>query len=130
MKIIRKVKPRFTDRRGAIIWLLDDGKTKIKSVLLITSKKGSVRSNHYHKKDTHWLYVVSGKMEYYEKPVKGGKIKKAILDVGDMVYTPSMMIHATKFLKDTVLFTLSTRSRNQEDYEKDTVRIKLITDNL
>ena len=130
MKIIRKVKPRFTDRRGAIIWLLDDGKTKIKSVLLITSKKGSVRSNHYHKKDTHWLYVVSGKMEYYEKPVKGRRIKKTVLDVGDMVYTPSMMIHATKFLKDTVLFTLSTRSRNQEDYEKDTVRIKLIPDNL
>ena len=97
---------------------------------MITSKKGTVRSNHYHKKDTHWIYVVSGKMEYYEKPVKGGRIKKTVLEPMDMVYTPAMMIHAVKFLKDSVLLALSTQARDQKDYEKDTVRMKLVPDNL
>ena len=69
-------------------------------------------------------------MEYCEKPFKAGRIKKTVLSAGDMVYTPAMMIHATKFLKDTVLLTLSTKSRNQEEYEKDTVRVKVIPDNL
>lgn len=124
MKIIRKVKPEIREERGNITKLLDDGETKIKSILLITSKAGSVRSNHYHKKDAHWIFMLSGKMEYYEKPVKGGKIKKAILGPGDMVYTSAMMIHTTKFPKDSVFMAFSIRSRNQKDYEKDTIRVK------
>lgn len=126
MKLIKKTKPEFTDERGKITKLLDNGKTNIRSVLWIISKKGAVRSNHYHKKDAHYIYVVSGRMEYYEKPVKGGGIKKVILGPGDMVYTPPMMIHATKFIRDTILLTLSIKSRRQEAYEKDTVRVKLI----
>lgn len=126
MKIIRKIKPEFKEKRGNITKLLDDGKTTIRSILLITSKAGSVRSNHYHKKDAHWIYMLSGKMEYYEKPVRGGKIKKAVLDPDDMVYTPPMMIHTTKFPKDSVFMAFSIKSRNQKAYEKDTVRIKLI----
>lgn len=126
MKIVRKVKPEIKEERGNITKLLDDGKTTIRSILLITSKAGSVRSNHYHKKDAHWIYILSGKMEYYEKPVKGGRIKKSVLGSGDMVYTPPMMIHTTKFPKDSVFMTFSIKSRNQKAYEKDTVRIKLI----
>jgi len=128
MKLIKKIKPEFIDKRGKITRLLDDGKTNIKSVLWITSKKGTVRSNHYHKKDAHYIYVVSGKMEYYERPVrnKNFKMKKIILSAGDMVYTPPMMIHATKFLKETALLTLSIKSRNHQSYERDTVRVKLI----
>ncbi len=127
MKLIKHIKPEFVDERGAITRLLDDGKTNIKSTLLITSKKGSVRSNHYHKKDTHWIYMLSGKMAYYEKPVKGSsKVKKVIVNAGDIVYTPQMSIHGTKFLEDSVFITLSTKSRNQKAYEKDTIRVKFI----
>lgn len=127
MKTVKKIKPEFTDVRGNIFKLLDDGKTNIKSVLLITSKARSVRSNHYHKKDAHWLYVISGKMEYYEKPVAGkGKLKKVVIDAGGLVYTPPMAMHATKFLKDSVILALSISSRSQKAYEKDTVRVKLL----
>ncbi len=127
MKLTKKIKPEFVDERGGITKILDDGKTNIKSVLLITSKAKTVRSNHYHKKDTHYIYVISGAMEYYEKPLRAnGKPKKVTVRQGDMVFTPSMMVHATKFLEDTVLLALSTKSRSQKAYEKDTVRIKLI----
>ena len=124
MKIIRKIKPEIKEERGNITKLLDDGKTKVRSILLITSRAGSVRSNHYHKKDAHWIYMISGKMEYYEKPVRGGKIKKAILGPGDIVYTAPMMIHTTRFPKDSVFMAFSIRSRNQKAYEEDTVRVK------
>lgn len=128
MKLIKNIKPGFIDKRGTITRLLDNGKTNIRSVLWITSKKGTVRSNHYHKKDAHYIYVVSGKMEYYERPVKNKnfKIKKVVLSAGDMVYTPPMMIHATKFSEETVILTLSIKFRNHQSYESDTVRVKLI----
>ena len=63
IKIFKQIKPEFTDERGEIFKLLDDGKTVVKSVLLITCKKGAIRANHYHKKDSHYVYMLSGSME-------------------------------------------------------------------
>ncbi len=124
MKLHKNIKPEFIDVRGGITKLLDDGKTNIKSILLITSKKGSVRSNHYHKKDVHYIYMISGAMEYFEKPVRGkAKTKKVIVNAGDMVYTPPMAIHTSKFVKDSVFMAFSIKSRNQKAYEKDTIRV-------
>lgn len=127
MNIIRNIKPEIVEERGNINRILDVAdKTPIKSVLLITSKAGSVRSNHYHKKDAHYCYLLSGKMEWYEKPVEGGEIESAVLEAGDMVYTPPMVIHAVKFLEDSVFLALATESRDQARYEEDTARVKLI----
>ena len=126
MRIFKNIKPEFVDDRGAITKILDDGKTVIKSVLLITSKKGTVRANHYHKTDSHYCYLLSGKMEWREKLLKGGKVEKAVLKMGDMVFTPPLRMHASKFLEDSVFLAFATESRSQADYENDTVRIKLI----
>ena len=127
MELTANIKPEFVDDRGGITKILDDGKTTIKSVLLITSKAGSVRSNHYHKKDAHWIYMISGSMEYYEKPVRGrSKTKKVIVHAGDLMYTPPMAVHAVKFLDDSVFIALSPRSRNQKAYEADTTRVTLL----
>jgi quercetin dioxygenase-like cupin family protein len=127
MELNAKIKPEFVDDRGGITKILDDGKTNIKSVLLITSKAGSVRSNHYHKEDAHWIYMITGSMEYYEKPVKGrSKTKKVIVNAGDLIYTPPMAVHAVKFLEDSVFIALSPKSRNQKEYEADTIRVKLL----
>ena len=123
MKIIRNIKPDFIDDRGAITRILD---IPIRSILLITCKKGSIRSNHYHKKDSHWCYILSGKAEWYQKPVSGEKIEKEILNAGDMVYDPPNMIHAGRFLEDTVELAFCTEPRDQENYEEDTIRVKLI----
>ena len=128
MKVFKKIKPFFVDERGEMSVLLDDGKTDIKSVLLISSKKGSVRANHYHKEDSHYCYMLSGKMEYFEKPIGAddSKMEKEILETGDMIYSPSMVIHAMRFLEDTEWVVLATKSRKDGNYEEDTVRTKLI----
>ena len=62
-------KPEFVDDRGGIARIVDKNKISIRAILRITSKKGSIRSNHYHKNDYHYLYIESGKCEYSEKPV-------------------------------------------------------------
>ncbi len=127
MNITRNIQPEFIDDRGAITKILDDGKTAVRSILLISSKKGSVRASHYHKKDSHFAYMLSGKMEYSEYPVGREKEKQsAIIEAGDMVYSAPMMVHLMRFLEDSVFLTLATESRSQEAYEEDTVRLKVI----
>lgn len=127
MHITHHQTPEFVDTRGAITKILDDGKTTIKSILYITSKVSSIRSNHYHKKDAHFCFIISGKMEWHEKLVEGGGVTEtAVLGPGDMVYTPPLMIHAARALEDSVFLAFATESRSQEEYEKDTIRVKLI----
>lgn len=131
MEITKNIQPDFTDARGSITKLLDDGKTSIKSILLITSTKGSVRANHYHKEDGHYVYMYSGKMEYIEAPLKDGQPDlsqetRAELEAGDMVFSGPMVAHAMKFTEDSVWVVMALKSRSQENYEEDTVRVKLI----
>ncbi len=128
INITKGIKPEFTDERGDIMPILDDGKTNIRSVLIINSKKGSVRANHYHKEDSHYCYMVSGKMEYFERPIDASDlaIETAIVEAGDMVYSPPMVMHAMRFLEDTTWIVLATKSRKDGAYEDDTVRVKFI----
>lgn len=125
MQVTRNMQPDAIDARGSITRILDT-EVPIRSVLVITSKAGTVRSNHYHQTDAHYCYLMSGKAEWYEQPLGGGKLESATLHAGDMVYTPPKVVHAVKFLEDSVLLAFSTNPRNQSDYEHDTVRVKLI----
>lgn len=127
MKYIKKIEPFSVEDRGAISRLLDD-EVNIISILLITSKKGSIRANHYHKKDVHYIYLLEGKIEYsYMDPnSKSKKINTVKVNKGHLIHTPSMVAHATKFLEDSVFLAFSIRPRNKRAYEKDTVRIDFI----
>lgn len=122
MKTVRKIKPFFVDKRGEMSFLLED-ETSITSALLISSKKGSVRAEHYHKKDTHYAYLLEGKMEYSYKDMENKKSRKRkiIINKGELIFTPPMIAHAMKFPEDSVFIVLTTEKRNQKSYEKDTV---------
>lgn len=125
MKYIKKIKPFHKDERGEMSYLLDE-KVKIVNALLITSKKGTIRANHYHKTDSHYSYLIKGKMKYIIQDVEQkGRKKSAIVKAGELVYTPSMLLHAMVFLEDTVFLALTTESRDQKKYEKDLVRVKI-----
>ena len=84
----------YVDERGEIKEILT---APIRTVLLITAKKGSVRANHYHKKDVHWTYVISGSMEYYEKH---RRLEMAVVKAGKSVFSPSGTPHAMRLLED------------------------------
>ena len=121
------VNAQLKDARGEIARLVD-GNIPFREVLRITSKAGTIRSNHYHKNDSHYMYLESGKCEYSEKPVhkKTATIQTVTLVPGDIVLTKPGIIHAVRFLKDSVLYAFTTSSRKQKAYEKDTVRVTIV----
>lgn len=117
----------FEDERG---WIKDVSDLRFEGLQMIFSKKGSVRSNHYHKKGGHLLYVVSGKMAYMETPANetgpprfDAKVSKTIVSAGECIYTGPLLLHATHFLEDTLLVCLPTMKRTEGGYQDDLVRV-------
>ena len=125
--IFREVVEKYSDARGDLVKLLDGD---IKSSLLITSKKGSVRANHYHKKDHHYCYVVSGEIKYLTRPVGASEgFDLYTIEPEKMFYTPEQLEHLMIFSKDTVFLTFSKKSfRSQKEYEDDLVRVDFLSD--
>ena len=114
----------FVDLRGSIQPLVD---SIMKSAVMIHSKAGSLRANHYHKTDWHYCYVISGKINYYYKELNSDKAPELlIVEKGNMVFTPPLVEHCMKFPEDTLFLTLSRNPRDQETYELDVIRTNLI----
>ncbi len=124
METLRHIESAFKDARGDIYNLFEG---QLGHVALITSKKGSIRANHYHKQDQQYIYLVSGAYESYSCDVRN-PAKKQILKVrpGDIVETPPMIAHAQKFTEDSVFLAFSTRLREQGKYEDDTIAFPVI----
>lgn len=119
-KKINKI-TRSKDNRGSIISIVDE---KVKNVSIINCLPRTIRSNHWHKKDWHYMYVMEGIMEYFY--VIKNKIFFMKLKKGDNVFTPPKELHATYFPVKTVLLVSSKNPRDKKTYEQDTVREKLI----
>ena len=113
-----------TDERGAIQCIVN---FPSKNVSLISSKKGSVRSNHYHVTDWHYMYVIRGSFDYYARPSgTDQELKVTRVTAGEMIFTPPMEDHATVFLEDTDMLVVSRNPRDQESYEADVRRVVLV----
>lgn len=124
---VKKIIPFFTDDRGEMSYVID-GEAEINSVLYITCKKDAIRANHYHKKASHYSYMLEGSMEYiwYNVKSKNKKSQKIIVKKGELVYTPSMIAHAMKFLEKSSFLTFDLKQRGKGKYEEDLIRIKVI----
>jgi len=109
------------DPRGDIIPVAEG---EFRSVMIIKSDKGTVRANHWHKTDSHVMYVFSGRMLYYEEI--HGIITQYELFEGDSVVTEAGIPHAVKFVEDTTLIVCTRNPRDFEAYAEDTVKCELI----
>ena len=112
----------FKDERGVIQNILNE---PIHHVAFITSKAGTVRSNHYHKTNSHYIYVVSGLMEYWERDLDSDVKNMVLCKPGDMVLSESNKVHKTVFLEDTVLVTFARGERGVDVDKDDTIKIEL-----
>lgn len=124
--IVRKPEVLEDAPRG-IIEKLAEG--EYHSILRITSKAGTVRANHYHKRDSHLCYLVSGKMEYVYRDAgdEHAPLQRVIIEPGQLFYTPPMVAHAMRFLEDSEFYAFTTSPRHtQAEYEDDTVRVRLV----
>jgi dTDP-4-dehydrorhamnose 3,5-epimerase-like enzyme len=90
---------------------------------IIKSKKGTVRSNHYHRNFGHFLYVLSGSFVLEERDLTGRDRTSRTLTEGQIVFTSPCFVHKTTFLEDTVLLSLSEQS-SEKDYAADTIKEK------
>tara|TARA_B100000989_G_scaffold292812_1_gene269289 strand:+ start:3074 stop:3508 length:435 start_codon:yes stop_codon:yes gene_type:complete len=114
---------RDNDSRGKIVSIVD---YKVSNVSFISCKKGIIRSNHYHLKDFHFMYVLEGKIDYFYKSLDDNEIKYLCVMPGENIFTPNREIHATYFPIYTKLIVSSGFPRDQKTYEEDTVRVKFL----
>jgi oxalate decarboxylase/phosphoglucose isomerase-like protein (cupin superfamily) len=119
-----ELEPPHVDDRGSIQSIVN---FPMKNLSLISSRKGSVRSNHYHVTDWHYMYVMKGSFDYYYRPT-GTEQEPLVtrVNAGEMVFTPPMEDHATVFLDDTEMLVVSRNPRDQASYESDVRRVTLI----
>ena len=122
-KIIKLDSPHV-DQRGFIQSLVN---IPTQNVSLISSKAGSVRSNHYHLKDWHYMYVLEGKFKYYFRATNSNEPLSCLnVNPKEMIFTPPLEDHATVFTEDCHLLAISGYPRDQKSYESDVRRISLI----
>ena len=123
IKFVHKTGKVFRDERGYLLKILDKG---FSSCIEIFSKKGSIRANHYHKKDEHFCYVLKGEiLFFYRNRKKGSKLNYKIMKKGDLFFTTYNQDHLAYFLKTTHFLSYSSRKRTKIDYEKDLVRLNM-----
>lgn len=118
-----KNKIRDKSNRGEILSIVDE---KVSNVSIITCNAGAIRSNHFHKKDFHFMFVLEGKIDYFYKSLKNDNIKYIEVLSGENIFTPNNEIHATFFPVKTRLIVSSGLPRDQKTYENDTIRVKFL----
>ncbi len=124
METIRHINSAFSDDRGDIFNIVEG---KIGHVAMITSKKGTVRANHYHKEDYQYIYLISGAYESHCCDINKPEEKKVLqVKPGDIVDTPPLIAHAQVFTEDSVFLALTTREREEGKYESDTLAFQVV----
>ena len=86
------------DERGSILDIFY--KKKINHVAIVDSNPNTLRGNHYHKMTTQHMLITKGLLEYwYKKLGSKDKAKMQLAEVGDLVTTPPLEVHALKILE-------------------------------
>ena len=120
---IIKTELRNKDTRGSILSICD---IPCKNVSIINCKKNTIRSNHYHIKDFHYMYVMEGEIDYFFKKTESQAVNYLKVKKGENIFTPPNEIHAVYFPIKTILIVSSLNPRDSHTYEKDTVRVDFI----
>lgn len=115
---------RDRDERGGILSIVDE---PVSNVSIITCTPGSIRSNHYHHTDFHFMYVLEGEIDYFWRDLDTGETRYLKVREGDTIFTPAKELHATHFPVATSLIVSSKNPRDQATYEADTVRETLVS---
>ena len=119
---IQKISPSFSDARGEIIDILKS--SIVEHATLITSKRGSVRANHYHKETFQYVYILEGRMRVVSQ-MPGESTKECVLVKGDLIVNEPLERHAFEALDDCTMLVLTRGPRGGDNYETDTFRLEV-----
>jgi len=122
---IKKIDPAFEDERGMIANILEE---PVSHIAIITSKKGSIRANHYHPQQIQYIYLISGSYESVSKDInkEESEVEKVLVKPRNLIITPPMIAHAMRFLEDSVMLNITTGQRHKENFSEHTKKYKLI----
>lgn len=120
---VTKIEIAFEDDRGTISDIFY--KHQVDHVGVVTSRKGALRGDHFHKLTTQHMYMMKGSLRYYYRDVNesNDKIKSIVINQGELVTTPPNEVHALEILEDNIFIVFSEGIRGGQDYEEDTFRV-------
>lgn len=115
--------PAFVDKRGSITNVLE---APIEHVAFITSRRRSVRANHYHRQETQYIYLLRGLFEATSRDVSviNGKIGHLVVEPNELLVTPPWVAHKHVYLKDSWFVVMNTAPRLQLE-QKDTFKFEV-----
>lgn len=118
---VQHIPVTFEDERGKIIDVLKN--SMVEYATLITSRKGAIRGNHFHKDTYQHLYVLEGKLRAVAQ-MPDAERQEALLSRGDYILNVPLERHAFEALEDTTFLVLTRGPRGGENYELDTYRLE------
>jgi len=116
----KKVTPAFKDKRGSITDLVEE---RVGHIGIITFNKGVTRANHYHKKSVQYSYVLEGKLKLTISDIDGSHKKVVTITPGILSVIPPRTVHIYTAITKAAIIDMTTLSRTDNGYEKDTVRM-------
>lgn len=122
-----KITPSFTDNRGDILDIFVNSPKD--HCALITSKKGAVRGNHFHKESTQFTFIVEGKFKLYRAKVDEngkilGEITCDVIENNELITHPPFEAHTLEAISEnTTILAFACGKRGGSYYEDDTYRL-------
>lgn len=116
----------FVDGRGRIDNF--DLKFPVSMANIITSKKGTVRANHYHPEQLQQVLVVSGSYLSVAKDlsIQDSELRFLVVKTGQLSIMPPMVAHTMIFLEDCTFINLVPNEREHQNFGKHTVPYVLV----
>jgi len=107
--------PAHVDKRGMITNVLEKLTEPIEHVSFITSKKGSVRGNHCHRKGYQYIFLIRGGFVSYSKWVgedgSSGDVTVTEVLPGEVLVTPPWVAHRHVYTKQSWMIAAYTVER-------------------
>lgn len=118
----KTLSPNFEDDRGIIMDIISN--TDFQHATIITSNKGALRADHYHKKTSQYTFILDGKYKYVTRDRVTKNVETVILKKNDLVLSPPNEDHLFFASQDSAMLVLTCGIRGGLDYEKDTFRLE------
>lgn len=118
-----KRKVDFKDVRGTIMDIFV--KEPYEHCVIVHSKKGSVRGNHFHSKSQQSDFMLYGTMRAYCRKQKSKKIETFVVRPNDVTYWDKGEAHEFIALEDCAFLSFVNGPRGGDNYESDTYRLEV-----
>jgi quercetin dioxygenase-like cupin family protein len=126
-EVVYKADVPYEDGRGRLDYFVMP--EPIHWVGVATSKKGSVRANHWHPKQQQVCLILSGKVVsvYKDLTKKDSPLRHQLAVAGDLVVTPPRIAHAVIYLEDTSFLNLVNGERDPSRWGTHTKAYEIVT---